>query len=49
MDQNANEGAGDSASADTRAEWKAPQVDRLIAGGAEGNAGADIEGLDGLS
>lgn len=48
MDQQ-SQGAGGTAAADTRAEWKAPQVDKLVAGGAEGNAGADIEGLDGLS
>lgn len=49
MDQQQPEAAGGTASADTRAEWTAPQVDRLIAGGAEASDGADIEGLDGLS
>ena len=49
MDQHPTKPSGDSASIGTRAEWTAPQVDRLIAGGAEAAAGADIEGLDGLS
>lgn len=43
------ERAGGVESAESKAEWTAPQVDRLIAGGAEGNAGNDVEGLDGLS
>ncbi len=49
MDGKQAERASGAASAESRAEWTAPQVDRLIAGGAEGNAGADVEGLDGLS
>lgn len=49
MDQQQPERADVTTSVEPRAEWTAPQVDRLIAGGAEGNAGADIEGLDGLS
>lgn len=40
---------GAAAPAEPKAEWKAPEVDRLIAGAAEAAAGADIEGLDGLS
>ncbi len=27
-----------------KTEWPTPLVNRLIAGGAEGNAGADVEG-----
>ncbi|HYG47207.1 MAG TPA: hypothetical protein VD846_04610 [Allosphingosinicella sp.] len=38
-----------AASAEPKAEWTAPQVDKLVAGGAEASAGADVEGLDGLS
>ena len=49
MDQQQGERSGGSESGEPRAEWAAPQVDKLIAGGAEGSAGADIEGLDGLS
>ncbi|HEX8449756.1 MAG TPA: hypothetical protein VF652_09225 [Allosphingosinicella sp.] len=49
MGEDQPERRGGSASAQSRTEWTAPQVDRLIAGGAEGSAGADVEGLDGLS
>jgi hypothetical protein len=49
MDQQQPGEAGGSESGESRTEWAAPQVDRLIAGGAEASAGADIEGLDGLS
>lgn len=49
MDQQRPERAGGAASAETKAEWTAPLVDKLIAGGAEASAGSDIEGLDGLS
>lgn len=49
MDQQNREGAGSAASAQVKAEWTAPEVDKLLAGGAEASAGADIEGLDGLS
>jgi hypothetical protein len=49
MEQDQPERPGGSASAESKTEWAAPQVDRLIAGGAEGSAGADVEGLDGLS
>lgn len=49
MDQQQPERAGAAASAEPRAEWTAPEVDRLVAGGAEAAAGADVEGLDGLS
>jgi hypothetical protein len=49
MDQHSTKRTGAAASAEPKAEWTAPQVDRLVAGGAEANAGADVEGLDGLS
>lgn len=49
MEEQQPERAGGAASAESKAEWKTPQVDKLIAGGAEASAGADIEGLDGLS
>ncbi len=49
MDRQQPEESGVGASAGDKARWTAPQVDRLIAGGAEGSAGADVEGLDGLS
>ena len=49
MDEQQAEGSVGSASAESRAEWTAPEVDKLIAGGAEGSVGSDIEGLDGLS
>ncbi|MGA9582779.1 MAG: hypothetical protein WBR13_12510 [Allosphingosinicella sp.] len=48
MDQHQTEQTR-GASAERKAEWTTPLVDRLIAGGAEAAAGADIEGLDGLS
>ena len=48
MDEQQREGPA-GVSAEVKAEWTAPLVDRLIAGGAEGNAGNDVEGLDGLS
>lgn len=49
MDQQQPEQAGSAISAESRAEWSAPQVDKLVAGGAEASSGNDIEGLDGLS
>lgn len=49
MDKQQPERTGGAASAEPRAEWTAPEVDRLVAGGAEAAGGADIEGLDGLS
>ena len=49
MDQQQPEWPGGSASAESRPEWTAPQVDKLIAGAAEASAGSDVEGLDGLS
>ncbi|HEX8125638.1 MAG TPA: hypothetical protein VF548_08660 [Allosphingosinicella sp.] len=49
MDKEQPGGAGGSTSGEPRPEWTAPQVDKLIAGGAEASSGADIEGLDGLS
>jgi hypothetical protein len=48
MDQQTLE-EGDRRANEPKAEWTTPQVTCLIAGGAEANAGADIEGLDGLS
>ena len=49
MHEQQPERADAAASTGPRAEWTTPEVDRLIAGGAEASAGADIEGLDGLS
>ena len=49
MDEQQPERVGGPGSAEARAEWTAPEVDRLLAGGAEAAAGSDIEGLDGLS
>lgn len=49
MDNQHPDRTGGAASAEPRAEWTAPEVDRLIAGGAEASDGTDIEGLDGLS
>jgi hypothetical protein len=49
MDKQQPYPAQDAGWAGTKARWTAPQVDRLVAGGAEANAGADVEGLDGLS
>jgi len=49
MEKQQPERAGGGASAETRAEWTAPEVDKLVAGAAEASAGADVEGLDGLS
>jgi hypothetical protein len=49
MDQQQSKRAGCGASTGTRAEWTAPLVDKLVAGGAEASAGSDVEGLDGLS
>ena len=37
------------APAEAKLGWIRPEVDRLVAGGAEASTGADIEGLDGLS
>jgi hypothetical protein len=44
-----NEQAEGTASTQQKPQWIRPEVDRLIAGGAEGNAGNDVEGLDGVS
>jgi hypothetical protein len=44
-----NEQADVAASTQQKPQWIRPEVDRLIAGGAEGNAGNDVEGLDGVS
>lgn len=49
MEKRHPEGTDGAESAGIRAEWTAPEVDKLIAGGAEGSEGADVEGLDGLS
>lgn len=49
MDQKRPESIGGAAPDRPKSEWSRPEVDRLIAGGAEASAGADIEGLDGLS
>lgn len=49
MGQEQSDRSGDIGSAAPKTEWTVPQVDMLIAGGAEGSAGADVEGLDGLS
>jgi hypothetical protein len=49
MDQQNPDRAVGAASATARAEWTAPEVDRLIAGGAEGSDGADTDGADLLS
>lgn len=49
MYMHSTEPTGDAASPEGKAEWKVPEVDRFIAGGAEASAGADVEGLDGLS
>ena len=49
MEKQQPEHTGVAESAETRAEWTAPEVDRLIAGAAEASAGSDVEGLDGLS
>ncbi len=49
MEQQQTGRGSDVGSSPLKTEWTTPQVNRLIAGGAEGNAGADVEGLDGLS
>jgi hypothetical protein len=49
MDQQRPERPEEVDSAEARAGWTTPQVDRLVAGGAEASSGADVEGLDGLS
>ena len=49
MDQEHPEETGGVTPAAAKAEWTAPHVDELVAGGAEASAGADVEGLDGLS
>ena len=49
VDQERPEPIVEAVPARRKAEWSAPEVDRLIAGGAEASAGADVEGLDGLS
>lgn len=36
-------------SAESRAEWIRPQVDRFIAGGAESGPAGDVDGADTLS
>lgn len=46
MDEEQPEMSGITAA---KAEWAAPQVDKLVAGGAEASSGSDVEGLDGLS
>ncbi len=49
MDHRNSERAGGAELAEPKVEWTAPQVDKLVAGGAGAAAGADVEGLDGLS
>jgi hypothetical protein len=49
MDQKQPERSVGAEPLEPRAQWKAPQVDKFIAGGAEGSAGSNVEGLDGLS
>jgi hypothetical protein len=49
VDEQQPKRAGGADAAELKAEWRAVQVERLVAGGAETNAGNDIEGLDGLS
>ncbi len=49
MEQQQTGRGSDVGSCPLKTEWTMPQVNRLIAGGAEGNAGADVEGLDGLT
>jgi hypothetical protein len=49
VDHRNSKRTGDGRPARGKAEWTAPQVDKLVAGGAEASAGADVEGLDGLS
>lgn len=49
MGQQQSELGLDLGSGAPKAEWTVPHVNKLIAGGAEGNAGMDVEGLDGLS
>jgi hypothetical protein len=49
MDQQQPEPASGAATAGTGAERTGPRLDRLIAGGAEANAGNDAEGPGGRS
>jgi hypothetical protein len=41
--------SGAAASAERKSEWTRPEVDRLLAGGAEATDGADTDGADLLS
>ncbi|HEX8624353.1 MAG TPA: hypothetical protein VF782_04660 [Allosphingosinicella sp.] len=49
MDHLQSARALDATSAATKAEWTAPHVDKLIAGGAKAGPGQDVEGVDGTS
>ncbi|HEX8222623.1 MAG TPA: hypothetical protein VF605_02265 [Allosphingosinicella sp.] len=49
MDKQQPETTVGATSAESKAEWTSPEVDRLVAGGAEAGPGADVEGLDGVS
>lgn len=45
MDQRHPEQIDDATSARPKEEWSRPEVDRLIAGGAEATDGADTDGV----
>jgi hypothetical protein len=46
VDQQQPEKTSGATSAESRAEWTEPQVDRLIAGGAETGPAGDVDGAD---
>ncbi|HYE27069.1 MAG TPA: hypothetical protein VEA61_02390 [Allosphingosinicella sp.] len=46
VDQQQPEQIDGVTSAEPRADWTRPQVDRLIAGGAEGSADISTDGID---
>ncbi|HEX8238757.1 MAG TPA: hypothetical protein VF574_03350 [Allosphingosinicella sp.] len=49
MDHRQTERIGRAASAQSRAAWIRPQVDRFNAGGAEAGPSGDVDGADTLS
>ena len=49
MFEHHNKQAEGAAPAGPKTQWVRPEVDEMLAGGAEGNAGNDVEGLDGVS
>jgi hypothetical protein len=49
VDQQQPEQTVETASAESRAEWIRPQVDRFIAGGAEAGGSTSTDGIDILS